>query len=208
MGQSVRLELDNRRPRRLRSGRREPSSRNSSVAIEVDVGARRNYSVVSLVGDIESSTPVAAPDAAHFLNSFFTNPDALRCGVSWPAGATNEKFDSVLLAFAMPFSIARRRHRRRTPIPILATWAPRSPVRCRPASARCDGTTYHSADGSFLTVDGVQKEVAAAARPTSATLSAPQQFLSTSRWLRRRLASRRRTPIDAGGTSSNARDFL
>ena len=133
---------------------------------------RSNYTLVPLSGDVKTATPL---EMARFFNSFFTNATILNAGVSYPAGAAYLKFDSVFLgdryvAFDCTATTTD------TNVSPCLTGTTLATALAAGIASTGDGTTYHTADGAFVTAEGVSMWIATAPRPLSATLSSATQY--------------------------------
>lgn len=133
---------------------------------------RSNYTLVPLSGAVNTATPL---EMARFFNSFFSNAAILKAGVNYPAGAAYLKFDSVFLGdrYAAFDCAATTTDANLTPCLTGTTLA--SALAAGIASTS-DGTTYHTADGAFVTAEGLSMWIATAPRPLSATLSSATQY--------------------------------
>jgi len=133
---------------------------------------RSNYSLVPLSGAVKTATPL---EMAHFFNSFFSNTAVLSAGINYPAGASYLKFDSVFLGDRYVAVDCAAATTDANVSPCLTGTTLATALAAGIASSS-DATTYHTADGAFVTAEGFQMWIATAPRPLSATLSSSTQF--------------------------------
>lgn len=132
---------------------------------------RTAYSTVALTGAL-SATPA---EFAQWFNSFFANPAVLTAGATYQAGAAYVKYNTTSLgdrytAFDCVGSTSGAN------IAPCVSGTTLDAALTNGIVSNSDGVTYHLADGTLGTVDGVPVWVATATRPVSATLSSTPQY--------------------------------
>ncbi|HEY4081914.1 MAG TPA: immunoglobulin domain-containing protein [Burkholderiaceae bacterium] len=132
---------------------------------------RSNFSSVALSGTI-GSTPL---EMAHWYNSLFANTGLLNSTAAYASGSAYIRYDAV------------NKGDRYTAFDCHTTTTDANISACSTATtlqvalttgitSNSDGTTYHLADGTVSTAEGVSVWVATAPRPISATQSSAPEY--------------------------------